>query len=110
MSQNGPIREEKPRDEEIAGGSESVPESRGPAGELSFDDLPHTRPRPPDETPYVHKLQERVAAALDDVRAEVASDGAAETIERWPLQVQALCILGGSALCWAVILTPFLLF
>ena len=36
--------------------------------------------------------------------------GDVETFERWSPRVQVLCIMGGSALCWAVILAPFLLF
>ena len=80
------------------------------AGELSFDDLPFAGPARPDETPFVLKLQERAEAAVNEPSAENAADGEFETIERWSPRVQVLCIMGGSALLWAVILAPFLLF
>ncbi len=79
-------------------------------GELSFDDLPLASPGPRDETPFVHKLQERAGAALDGPSPDNAPDPNAETFERWPPPVQALCIIGGGALCWGLVLAPFLLF
>ena len=110
MSMNGPIRDNAPPDEERAGRPE--PESEAQAGELSFEDLPLAKPRRPDETPFVHKLQERVQAALQEPEHEsaAATEAEVENIKRWPLQVQVLCIMGGSALCWGVILAPFVLF
>ncbi len=98
MSQQGPIRE-PPRDDRNIDPSEASSDAE--AGELSFDDLPFAGPAQPDEAPFVHKLQER---------AENAADRDVETIERWSPRVQVLCIMGGSALLWAVILAPFLLF
>lgn len=79
-------------------------------GELSFDDLPLASPGRRDETPFVHKLQERAGAALDGPSADDAPDPDVETFERWPPRVQALCIVGGGALCWGLVLAPFLLF
>jgi hypothetical protein len=46
----------------------------------------------------------------DEVGSDDATAGDAETVERWSPRVQVLCIMGGSALCWAVIVAPFLLF
>lgn len=89
-----------------------------PEGELSFDDLPLAGKGRADQTPFVHTLQKRAGSALDaaapDEAAEAAPDDVTEadfeTIERWSPRVQLLCIMGGSALCWAVIVAPFLLF
>ena len=99
MSQQDPIREPSPRDDRNIDRAEASPDAE--TGELGFDDLPFAGAARPDEAPFVHKLQER---------AENAADRDVETIERWSPRVQALCIMGGSALCWAVILAPFLLF
>lgn len=79
-------------------------------GELSFDDLPLASPGRRDETPFVHKLQQRAGAALEGPSPDNAPDPDAETFERWPPPVQALCIIGGGALCWGLVLAPFLLF
>ncbi len=98
MSQRGPIRE-PPRDDRNIDRSEASSDAE--AGELSFDDLPFAGPARPDEVPFVHKLQER---------AENSADRNVETIKRWSPRVQVLCIMGASALLWAGILAPFLLF
>ena len=108
MSQHEPIREQPRRDDESIDRAEESSDVE--AGELSFDDLLVAKPEPPDEAPFVRKLQERAETALDEPSAEAAADGDVETVERWPRPVQVLCIMGGSAFCWALILTPFLLF
>ncbi len=107
MSQQGPIRELPPDDRST---EHSETSSDAEAGELSFDDLPFTGSAPPDQAPFVHELQERAEKAGHEPSPKKADDGTVETIERWPPPVQVLCIMGGSALCWAVILAPFLLF
>ncbi len=85
-----------------------------PEGELGFDDLPLAGKGRADGTPFIHTLQKRAGSALDGPAAEAAPDDAIdgddETVERWSPRVQLLCIMGGSALCWAVIVAPFLLF
>lgn len=108
MSQHDPIGDQPRRDDDGIGRAENSQDTE--SGELSFDDLARARPGPPDATPFVHALQERVEAALGEPSAGEAADDDAETVERWPRQVQFICIMGGSALCWAVILAPFLLF
>ncbi len=108
MSQHDPIEDQPRRDDKSIDRAENSQDTE--SGELSFDDLARTRPDAPDATPFVHKLQERVEAALREPASEEVSDDDPETIERWPRPVQFLCIMGGSALCWAVILAPFLLF
>lgn len=112
MSQQGPIREPPQEDRKVDSAEAS---SDAEAGEISFDDLPFAGRARDDEAPFVHKLQERAETASHDPAAQNtaqknAADMEAETIERWSPRVQMLCIMGGSALCWAVILTPFLLF
>ncbi len=107
MSQQGPIRE-SPRDDRNTDHSEASADTG--AGELSFDDLPFAGPAPPGQAPFVHELQERAEQASHEPSAENTVEGDVETFERWSPRVQVLCIMGGSALCWAVILAPFLLF
>ena len=108
MSQKEKIPEPPPRDDRNIDSSEASSDAE--AGELSFDDLPFAGPARPDEAPFVHKLQERAENAVNEPSAESAADGDVETIERWSPRVQVLCIMGGSALLWAGILAPFLLF
>lgn len=108
MSQHDPIENQPRPDDKSIDRAENSQDTE--PGELSFNDLARARPDAPDATPFVHKLQERVEAALREPSAEADPDDDAETIERWPRQVQFLCIMGGSALCWAVVLAPFLLF
>jgi hypothetical protein len=108
MSKFGSNLDPSPRDDESIDRGEDSSEIE--SGELSFDDLPLTKPQRPDATPFVHELQKRVQAALHEPATEHDPDEDIEKIERWPRPVQFLCIMGGSALCWAVILTPFLLF
>ncbi len=108
MSQQGPIREPPPRDDRNIDRTEAPSDVE--TDQLGFDDLPFASPARPDEAPFVHKLQERAENAVNVPSAETAADGDVETIERWSPRVQLLCIMGGSALCWAVILAPFLLF
>ena len=113
MSKFGSNLDRSPRDDEkIDRGAPPSNEdtSEEESGELSFDDLPLAKPGPPAETPFVHELQERVRAALEEPSTKTEPDDDVEQIDRWPPPVQFLCIMGGSALCWAVILTPFLLF
>ncbi len=107
MSQQEKIPESPREDRNI---DRSEASSDAEAGELSFDDLPFAGSARPDEAPFVHKLQERAEAAVNEPSAENAADGEFETIERWSPRVQVLCIMGGSALLWTVILAPFLLF
>jgi hypothetical protein len=88
-------------------------QSESETGELSFDDLPFALHGSADDTPFVRKLQERVETALRESEGE-SPDAAiraaeSEEIQPWSPRIQALCIMGGSALCWAVILTPVLL-
>ena len=103
MSQQRPIRESPPDDRNT---DHSEASSSTEAGDLSFDDLPFAGPTPPDQAPFVHELQERAEQASHEPSAE----NTVETFERWSPRIQVLCIMGGSALCWAVILAPFLLF
>ena len=80
------------------------------AGQLSFDDLPFANPTGSGRAPFVRELQKRAETSVHEPAAADATDRDVETIERWSPRVQVLCIMGGSALCWAVILAPFLLF
>ncbi len=108
MSQREPNQEPPPRDDEAIDRDEDSSDAE--AGELSFDDLPFANPTGSGRAPFVRELQKRAETAVHEPAAADATDGDVETIERWSPRVQALCIMGGSALCWAVILAPFLLF
>ena len=108
MSQQEEIPDPPPQEDRNIDRAEASSDAE--AGELSFDDLPFAGPARPDEAPFVHKLQERAENAVHEPSAENAADGDVETIKRWSPRVQVLCIMGGSALLWAVILAPFLLF
>ena len=108
MSQHDRIEEQPGRDDASVDRADDSPDTE--AGELSFDDLAMPAPGQREETPFVHELQERAGSALDEPAAGKAPDNDAAPSERWPRPVQFLCIMGGSALCWAVILAPFLLF
>ncbi len=108
MSQHDRIEEQPRRDDNSVDRAEDSSEIE--AGELSFDDLARPAPGQREETPFVHELQERAGSALDEPTAGEVPDGDTAPAERWPRPVQFLCIMGGSALCWAVVLAPFLLF
>ncbi len=107
MSHQGPIRETPPDDRNT---DHSETSSDAEAGEISFDEVPFAGAARTDQAPFVHELQERAEKAGQEPSPKNAADGSVESIERWPPRIQALCIMGGSALCWAVILAPFLLF
>ena len=95
------------RDDEAIDRDEDSAEAE--TGQLSFDDLPFANPTGSGQAPFVRELQKRAETSVHKPAA-AAADGDVETIERWSPRVQVLCIMGGSALCWAVILAPFLLF
>jgi hypothetical protein len=113
MSQQGPIREPPPQEDRKIDGAETSSDAE--AGKISFDELPFAGRGRDGEAPFVHKLQERAESAShapteQNTTHKNTADSADQAIERWSPRVQMLCIMGGSALCWAVILTPFLLF
>jgi hypothetical protein len=118
MSQQGPIREPPPQEDRKIDSAETSSDAE--AGELSFDDLPFAGRARDGKAPFVHKLQERAEGAIHapadqnathkNTAQKNTADSGEEAIERWSPRVQMLCIMGGRALCWAVILMPFLLF
>ena len=108
MSQREKNPEPPRRDDEAIDRDEDFSDAE--AGEFSFDDLPFANPTGSGRAPFVRELQKRAETSVHEPAAAAATDRDVETIERWSPQVQVLCIMGGSALCWAVILAPFLLF
>jgi len=113
MSQQGPIREPPPQEDRKIDSAETSSDAE--AGELSFDDLPFAGRARDGKAPFIHKLQERAEGAIhapgdQNATHKNTADSGEEAIERWSPRMQMLCIMGGRALCWAVILTPFPLF
>ena len=108
MSQREKNQEPPRRDDEAIDRDEDFSDAE--AGEFSFDDLPFANPTGSGRAPFVRELQRRAETSVHEPATADATDRDVETIERWSPRVQVLCIMGGSALCWAVILAPFLLF
>ena len=108
MSQREKNQEPPRQDDEAIDRDEDFSDAE--AGEFSFDDLPFANPTGSGRAPFVRELQKRAETSVHEPAAADATDRDVETIERWSPRVQVLCIMGGSALCWAVILAPFLLF